>query len=42
VADALRVGGLQVPAVVTTGAGQSLFIAPDVAHGVWLEFRYRR
>lgn len=41
-ADALRGGGVQVPAVTSTDAGQSLFIPPDVAHGVWLEFRQPR
>jgi len=39
VLTALRVADLPVPRIVTSDKGRSLFIPPERAHGMWIEFR---
>lgn len=35
----LMAASLDVPPVLLTNNGLSMFISPDIAHGIWLEFR---
>ncbi len=37
--EALTDGGLAVPAPVSTEDGTSIFLSPDLTHGIWLELR---
>jgi hypothetical protein len=39
---ALTEGGLDVPAPVSTEDGTSIFLRPDLTHGIWLELREPR
>jgi catechol 2,3-dioxygenase-like lactoylglutathione lyase family enzyme len=40
--DALTEGGLDVPATVSREDGTSIFLTPDLTHGIWLELREPR
>jgi hypothetical protein len=40
--NALRQGGLDVPETVSTKGGTSIFLTPDLTHGIWLELREPR
>jgi len=40
--SALAKGRLRVPPVVQTRRGSSVFLGPDITHGMWLEFREER
>lgn len=40
--DALTASGLAVPPPVATADGSSIFLAPALTHGIWLEFRELR
>jgi len=35
----LTAGSRSIPPIVETAVGRSLFLRPDVTHGIWLEFR---
>ena len=38
----LEAGRLKLPPVVTTNEGTSMFLPPEITHGLWLEFRQPR
>jgi len=40
--DVLTRGGWDPPPVVQTARGSSIFLRPDITHGIWLEFREER
>jgi hypothetical protein len=35
----LMKNGRDVPATVETKSSKSIFLSPDITHGIWLEFR---
>lgn len=39
---ALEAGGVEVPATVEHAAGASVFLPPELAHGLWVELRAER